>query len=103
MRAELLTRAVTSLQYGSVDQHGVFDHYGAVDQEMGVLAPPSSFFLNVQCVRETEFLVKQQFPKGVFICDHAGLVINEFSRGHTRFQEGQMSEVPLQQVSEAPL
>jgi hypothetical protein len=30
-------------------------------------------------VRETEILVEQQPPKGVFICDHAGLVINEFS------------------------
>jgi len=31
------------------------------------------------CVRETEILVEQQPPQGVFVCDHAGLVINEFS------------------------
>jgi len=34
----------------------------------------------VQCVRETEILVEQQPPQGVFVCDHAGLVINKFSR-----------------------
>ena len=38
-----------------------------------------SFFKNVQCVRETEILVEQQPPQGVFVCDHAGLVINRFS------------------------
>ena len=35
----------------------------------------------VKCVRETEILVEQQPPQGVFVCDHAGLVINKFSRG----------------------
>ena len=30
----------------------------------------------MQCVRETEILVKQQPPQGVLVCDHAGLVIN---------------------------
>jgi len=30
-------------------------------------------------VRETETLVEQQPPQGVFVCDHAGLVVNEFS------------------------
>ena len=30
-------------------------------------------------VRETQILVEQQSPKGVFIGDHAGLVINTFS------------------------
>jgi len=30
-------------------------------------------------VRETEILVEQQPPQGVFVCDHAGLVINKFS------------------------
>ena len=34
---------------------------------------------NVYCVRETEILVEQQPPLGVFVCDHAGLVINKFS------------------------
>ena len=29
---------------------------------------------------ETEILVEQQPPQGVFVCDHAGLVINEFSK-----------------------
>jgi hypothetical protein len=28
---------------------------------------------------ETEILVEQQPPQGVFVCDHAGRVINEFS------------------------
>ena len=39
------------------------------------------FFTNVQCARETEILVGQELPKGVFICDHAGLVINKLSTG----------------------
>ena len=30
-------------------------------------------------MRETEILVEQQPPQGVFVCDHAGLVINKFS------------------------
>ena len=30
-------------------------------------------------VRETEILVEQQPPQGVFFCDHAGLVIHKFS------------------------
>ena len=46
---------------------------------MGVFAPPSPFFENVQCVRETEMLVEQKIPNDVFICDHAGLVINKAS------------------------
>ena len=28
------------------------------------------------CVRQTEILVDQQPPQGVFVCDHAGLAIN---------------------------
>ena len=31
-------------------------------------------------VRETEILVEQQPPQGVLVCDHAGLVLNKFSR-----------------------
>ena len=31
-------------------------------------------------MRETEILVEQQPPQGVFVCDHAGLVINKFSQ-----------------------
>ena len=34
-------------------------------------------------VRETEILVEQQPPQGVIVCDHAGLVINEFSSRHS--------------------
>ena len=47
--------------------------------EMGVFAPPSPFFENVKCVKETEIPAKQQLPKGVLFCDHAGHAINEFS------------------------
>ena len=36
---------------------------------------------NVQCVRQSEILVEQQPPQRVFVCDHAGLVINKFSKG----------------------
>jgi len=47
-----------------------------IREEKGVLAPPSPFFKNVECVRETKILVEQQPPKGVFIYDRAGLEIN---------------------------
>ena len=30
-------------------------------------------------MRETEILVEQQPPQGVFVCDHAGLLINKDS------------------------
>ena len=30
-------------------------------------------------MREIEILVEEQNPQGVFVCDHAGLVINKFS------------------------
>ena len=43
------------------------------------LAIKYTTFENLQCVIETEILVEQQPPKGVFICDHAGLVIKRFS------------------------
>ena len=39
----------------------------------------NNLFQDVQCVRETEILVEQQAPQGVFVCDHAGLVINKLS------------------------
>ena len=42
------------------------------------LVPAAPFFKNVQCARETEILVEQQPPQGVFVCDHAGLVINQY-------------------------
>jgi len=29
--------------------------------------------------KETEILLEQKKTQGVFVCDHAGLVINEFS------------------------
>ena len=41
---------------------------------------PAASFKNVQCVGETEILVEQQPPQGVFLCDHAGPVINQPSR-----------------------
>ena len=31
-------------------------------------------------MRESEILVEQQPPQGVFVCDHAGLVLNKLSR-----------------------
>ena len=43
---------------------------------MGFFALPSFFFKNVQCVRETDVLVEHQPPQGVFVCDHACLVIH---------------------------
>ena len=46
-----------------------------------MFAPPSPFFKNVKCVRETEILVEQQPPQGVLSCDDAGLVINKLSHG----------------------
>ena len=39
--------------------------------------PPSPFFKNVSCVRETEILAEKLPPSGVFIRDHAVLVINK--------------------------
>ena len=39
---------------------------------MGVFAPPSPFFKNVECVGETEILVEQQPPQGILVCVHAG-------------------------------
>ena len=38
----------------------------------------SPFFENVQCVRETEILVEQEKTEGVFVYDHAGLVIKNY-------------------------
>ena len=52
---------------------------GAISPEMGVSEPPSLCFEKVQWGTETEILVEQQPPQGVFVCDHAGLVINKFS------------------------
>jgi len=51
----------------------------ALSPEMGVFKPVSPFLKNVKCARETKILVEQQPPQGVFVCDHASLVINEFS------------------------
>ena len=48
------------------------------DVQMGVFALPSPFCNSVKCVRETEILEEQQPPQGVLVCDHAGLVINQF-------------------------
>ena len=47
-----------------------------------MFAPPSPFFTVRTCsVRETEIPVEQQPPQGVFVCDHAGLVINKLYLG----------------------
>ena len=62
-----------------VKNQGSRRNEAALSPEMGVFTPPSPFFKNVECVRETELLVEQQPPQGVFVCDHAGLVINKFS------------------------
>ena len=51
----------------------------ALFPEMGVFAPPSPFFKNVLCVRKFEILIEQQPTQEVFVCDHAGPVINQFS------------------------
>ena len=58
----------------------------ALFPEMGVFAPPSPFYKNVKCVRETEILVEQQTPQGVLVCDHAGRVINKLSHCHAGLQ-----------------
>ena len=40
-------------------------------------------FLSLRtCVRKTEILLKQQPLQGVFVSDHAGLVINEFPQNN---------------------
>ena len=36
-------------------------------------------FVRTCSVKETEILVEQHLPKGVFVYGHAGLVINRFS------------------------
>ena len=53
--------------------------------------PNTTGFKIVWCVRETEILAEQQLPQGVFVCDHAGLVINQFffrGRRTDRFEVG---------------
>ena len=42
--------------------------------------PRSPVCKSVQCVRETEILVEPKPLQGVSVCDHAGRVINKFSR-----------------------
>ena len=49
---------------------------------------------NMKCVRQTEILVEQQPPQGVFVCDHAGLVINKFSLGRIRWGPPHAARVP---------
>ena len=56
-----------------VKTSGLPQERGGPFPEMGVFAPPSPFFKNVECVRETEILVEQQSRQGVLVCDHAGL------------------------------
>ena len=48
---------------------------------------------NVKCVRKTEILVEQQSPKGVFICDHAGSVVNKFSLTEIRLSDHRLVTV----------
>ena len=55
------------------------DHDGAHVLRTPMFGPPSPFLKNVSGVGETEILVELQPPQGVFVCDQAGLVINEFS------------------------
>jgi len=48
-------------------------------------------------VRETEILVEQQSPQGVFVCDDAGLVIKTFSLTNVGFDNqlrGEASQPP---------
>jgi len=61
-----------------------------------VFAPPSPFFKNVQCVRETEIPVEQQPPQGVFVCGHAGLVINKFSQEEETAKDKVIADLRLQ-------
>ena len=75
----------------------------APSPDMGVFAPPSPVFKNVQCVRETEILVEQQPPQGVSVCDHAGRVINEFSRALRRGQWGADSAKFLHTRTRVPI
>ena len=50
-----------------------------VPSELVVFAPPSPILQHVKSVRETEILVEQLPPQGVFVYDDADLVINKFS------------------------
>ena len=77
---QLPRKTPTTSQYATDGQPDSRMPLGAaLSPEMGVFAPPSPFFKNVSCVREIEFLVEHQPPQGVFVCDHAGFVINKFS------------------------
>ena len=76
MDPQILILESHKLTFESHKYHQAFG--AALYPEMGVFAPPSPFFKNVQCVRETEIQIEQQPPQGVFVCDHAGRVINTF-------------------------
>ena len=52
---------------------------GTLPPNNGLRVEPWSNTIQV-CVRETEILVEQQPPQKVLVCDHAGLIINKFSR-----------------------
>jgi len=70
--------------------------------EMGVFAPPSSFFKKVECVRETDILLDQQPLQGVFVCDHAGLVINKLyppASGSLRLEDQTHAGLEAQSLS----
>ena len=60
----------------------------ALFPDMGTFAPPSPLVKNVPCVGETEIPVEQQPPRGIFVCDHAGLVINTSSPGQNTIKHG---------------
>ena len=51
----------------------------SVDGQTCCDGQPSCSCKNVWCVRKTEILVKQHPLQGVFVCDHAGRVINKLS------------------------
>jgi len=67
-----------------------------------VFAPPSPFFKNVECVRETEIQLEQQPPQGVFVCEHAGLVINKFSLAAVKGSAGEFLEEALLELAAHP-
>jgi len=51
-------------------------------------------------VRETEIQVEQQPPQGVFVFDHAGLVINQFSLYRALQVQVQRNEAELANLKE---
>ena len=69
----------TGLGVRVVKNRGSRRNGAALSPETGVFAPPSPFFNNVKCVRETQILLAQVPPQGVLECGRAGLVIHKLS------------------------